>query len=309
MVRPDLSIVIVTYNALTLLETCINSIYRSTQRVKFEIIFVDNGSVDRTKEWVLARLPECTLIENRHNVGFAKANNQAMRIAKGRYCLLLGADTEILPGVFDRMVDFMDSHQEVGIAGCKLLNPDFTDQGTARSFPTAISALFGRRTMLTRLFPSCRFVKRYLTGLFVTTGEPFEVDWVSGTGLTIRREAIEDIGLLDEGFFMYWEDADWCHRAKERGWKVYCVPQAQVLHYEGKSSTNREKGHGQGAYTGQWRYILEFHKSVFRYYCKHCAKSWLHPMRPVAFLGLSLRAGTLIALDAARRTVGEWTRQ
>ena len=159
-----------------------------------------------------AGYPHVRVIEMGSNTGFARANNRAIAAASGRFVFLLNPDTVPEAGSIDRLVDFLDRTPAAAVAAPRLLNPDLTDQGTARSFPTASAAVFGRRSALSKLFPRNPWSQRYLVGRSVGGSEPFTVDWVSGAAMMVRRSVIDRIGGLDEGFFMHWEDADWCRR-------------------------------------------------------------------------------------------------
>lgn len=288
----DLAIIIVNYNTRDLLDQCLRSVYGSSSRIGFGVIVVDNGSTDGSGQVVRQRYAGTRLLECGRNLGFARANNLGIRHADSRYVLLLNSDTEMSPDGLDHMVQFLDACPKAAVVGPRLLNTDLTDQGVARAFPTPMAVLFGRKTLLTRLWPDNPFSKRYLIGRHYTGADPFEVDSVSGACLMARRAAIEEIGLLDERFFMYWEDIDWCYRFKMAGWKVYCVPRARVIHHEGQSSKRQSS-----------RLTAEFHRSVYRYYCKHHAPSAYHPMRWLALAGLSARAALLIGANLARSRV------
>jgi len=296
----DLNIIIVNYNTKDLLKQCIESIYKNTLKTKFEIIVIDNNSCDGSVEMIEGEYSHIKTISNRENFGFAKACNMGLIVGQGRYSLLLNSDTVILPSALDIMKRFMDENPEVGIIGSKIYYPDYTVQGTARRFPTPFNALFGRKSVLTRLFPNNRFSEKYLICLNMNCTGPFEVDWVAGSCLMIKREVIKEIGLLDEGFRMYWEDADWCYRAKKKGWKIYYVPEAQIIHYEGKSSKDQNA-----------KLIIQFHKSVYRYYRKHQIKSELNPMNLIALTGLSMRASIQLILNFMKKLIrsdGEYFR-
>ena len=293
----DLDIIIVNYNTKDYLKKCIESIYKNTHKTNFEIIVVDNDSNDGSVRMIEDVFPDVKLIVNQRNLGFAKANNKGLVAGQGRYCLLQNSDTLVLPSSIDIMKEFMDKHSEVGIIGSKTFYPDHTVQGTARSFPTPVNAVFGRKSLLTRLMPNNRFSQQYLTCLAENYTEPFEVDWVAGSCLMIKRKVIEEIGLLDERFWMYWEDADWCYRAKKKGWKICCVPDAQIIHYEGVSSN------GQNA-----RLIMEFNKSVYRYYRKHHIKSPWSPMNLFALIVLSIRTSIHLAMYFTKSLLGRLQR-
>jgi GT2 family glycosyltransferase len=202
--------------------------------------------------------------------------------------LLLNSDAEVLTGAIDALVEFLDRTPGAGVSAPLLLNSDLTDQGTARAFPSPANVLFGRKSPLTRLFPSNRWSRRYLVGRTHHGLEPFRVDWVSGACMMVRRAAFERAGLLDERFFMYWEDADWCRRIGREGFGVYCVPRAPVIHHEGGSSGRRPA-----------HLVWAFHRSVYRYYTKHDAPQAWNPLRVVAAVGLATRALSIVALNAA----------
>jgi len=289
-----LSIIIVSYNAATYLRSCLESIFEPNHGFSFETIVVDNKSTDNSVATVRKEFPQVRLVENSHNAGFAKANNIGLAKATGKYVLFLNSDTKILGDGLSRLIHFLDKNQEVGVVAPKLVYPDFTDQGVARQFPTPINAFFGRKTLLTRLFPTNRFSKRYLKCLQHTSNASFEVDWVSGASLMTRKEILDTEGSFDEKFFMYWEDLDLCYRIKKAGWNVYCVPTAIVVHFEGKSTSPKVSN----------RSIIEFNKGVYRYYRKHHIHSFFEMKNIIAVLGLTLRALSLLAFNQIKK--GKW---
>ncbi len=282
-----LSIIIVNYNTKDFLKQCLKSLYEVKHSFSFETIVVDNTSHDGSIAMTRENFSQVCIVENSENVGFARANNIGISSAEGEYVLLLNSDTRVVGNALEKMVLYLDNHPEVAIVTGRLVYPDFTDQGVARMFPTPMNGLFGRMSLLTRLFPHNRFSRRYLTSRSFTSNEPFEVDWVSGACLMVRKDILDDVGFLDEGFFMYWEDADLCYRIKQLGWKVYCVPEAMVIHYEGKSSPKKSS-----------RLIIEFNKGVYRYYRKHHIRSFFEIMNFVAIVSLTVRALALIAVNA-----------
>jgi len=258
----DLSVIILNYNVMDFLRQCLKSIYDNTHQITFEVLVVDNNSKDDSVKMVKEEFPEVKVIENSYNAGFAKANNQGLEISRGRYAILLNNDTLILPGALDKLVQFMDEHPETGAVGSKVLNADGTIQLSCRSFPSHINAIFNSSSPLTKLFPKNRFSSKYLMKDW-DHNKGREVDWISGACLLVRREVVEDVGGLDEDYFMFCEDTDWCYRIKKRGWKIYYVPEASIIHYGGQAS----KLHSN-------RVIIEHHKSMWLFYNKHYRKDY-----------------------------------
>jgi N-acetylglucosaminyl-diphospho-decaprenol L-rhamnosyltransferase len=289
---PDVSIVLVSFNVRDLLASCLAAVRATVHAHTYEVFVVDNASTDGSPEMVSEQFPDVTLIALDSNPGFSRANNHAIHKARGRHVLLLNCDTRVEPGAVDRMIDFLDACPRAGVVAPLLLNEDMTDQGTARAFPTPAAAVFGRRSPLTRAFPRNRWSRRYLVGRHRHGDEPFEVDWVSGACLAVPRPVVEGLGGLDEGFFMYWEDADLCRRIKATGRSVHCVPSARVIHLEGRSRRG-------------WpaRHVWIFHQSVFRYYAKHHARGWAHPARPAVAAGLVARAGLIVSKNLISQLV------
>jgi GT2 family glycosyltransferase len=294
---PDLSILIVSYNTRHLLSSCLQSLAAACQRHSYEAIVADNASSDDSVEMLRRDWPGVHVIEMGSNTGFARANNRAMAEARGRYFLLLNSDTNALGNSLDRLIDFLDATPSAGVAAPRLLNSDLTDQGTARAFPTPAAAIFGRKSAITRLFPHNPWTKRYMLGRAHEGGDPFSVDWVSGAGMMVSRLVVDRVGGLDEGFFMHWEDADWCRRIKDAGWAVYCVPVSEVVHHEGKSEQMYGGVDRRGRIGRPPRLCWEFHRSAYRYFVKHHASHPLNPFRWAAAAGLMVRAGVIIAAN------------
>ncbi len=231
----DLSIIIVNYNVKEFLENALISIKKAIEGINAEIFVVDNASEDGSVEMIKQKFPEVNLIANSENLGFAKANNQALKLARGKYILLINPDTIVQEDTFKVLISFLESHPECGMVGCKVLNPDGTLQlACRRSFPTPWVA-FTKMIGLSSLFPKSKIFAKYnLT--YLNPDEVAEVDAVSGSFMMIRREVYESVGGLDEDFFMYGEDIDWCYRIKKAGWKIYYVPFTQIIHFKGEST-------------------------------------------------------------------------
>ncbi|RPI01270.1 MAG: glycosyltransferase, partial [Ignavibacteriae bacterium] len=232
---PEVSVIIVNYNVRDFLSQSLLSIQKALKGIRSEIFVVDNASDDGSAQMVRHRFPNIHLIANTDNLGFAKANNIGLRKARGQYILLINPDTIVQEDTIRVMVEFLNSHPEAGLAGCKILNPDGSFQPACRrSFPTpwvAFTRIFG----LSKLFPHSKLFGKYnLT--YLNTEETYPVDAVSGSFMMVRKETFENIGGLDESYFMYGEDIDWCFRIREAGWRVYYVHSTQIIHYKGEST-------------------------------------------------------------------------
>jgi N-acetylglucosaminyl-diphospho-decaprenol L-rhamnosyltransferase len=235
----DLSVVIVNWNVRDLLRRCLHSVAESSKaetpkRLSVQVIVVDNGSSDGSVPMLRGEFPQIKLIANEANLGFTRANNQGLSISDGRYALLLNPDTEVLDRALGEMVAYMDLHPAVGALGPQLIYADGRVQSSRRRFP-GLDTAFLEGTFLQQSFPRSRILSRYYV-LDRPENETQEVDWLVGACLLMRREALDQVGPLDERFFMYSEEMDWCYRAKGRGWNVVYLPAAQVIHHEGKSS-------------------------------------------------------------------------
>lgn len=237
-----LSIIIVNYNTKQLIADCINSIEKNHVNTTYEIVVVDNHSSDGSIDMLKLEYSHVKLIANNYNAGFAKANNQGLEMCSGDYILLLNSDTIVLKNAISTLVDFMDSHIDTAICGPKLLNSDMTLQlPCRRGFPKLINSV-SYFSGISRLFPKSRVFGSYLM-TYMDSGINHEVDAVSGACLLVKRKILPEIGgLLDEAFFMHFEDIDLCYRAKKSGYQVYYVHNAEVIHLKGQSSGHRSSG-------------------------------------------------------------------
>ena len=256
-----ISIVIVNYNTARLTAACLESILKDNWDVDAEIFVVDNGSSDGSVEMLEEQYPQVRLIANGENLGFARANNLALREAKGKYVLILNPDTVLPPGTLQKVIRFMDIHPKIGVLGPKLVKADGSmDLACRRSFPTVLD-VYLRLLGVDRLFPKSKLFGHYNL-LYLDPSKSYEVDSVAGAFMLVRRQAIDEVGLFDERFFMYAEDLDWCYRFKLAGWKVFYLADVEVLHYKGKS-TRQEYS----------RMIREFYKAGFQLYQKYHAEN------------------------------------
>ncbi len=312
----DLSVIIVNYNVRELLEQALDSVFRAAKGLAVEVFVVDNNSVDGSVEMVRTRFPQVHLLVNTHNVGFSRANNQAIRRARGRYLLLLNPDTIVQEDTLRTMVDFLDAHSDVGAAGCKILNPDGTfAPESRRAFPTPAVAFY-RMIGLSRLFPRSRRFGRY-NMTYLSPDVETEVDALSGSCMFVRHAALYfsrvayerlcrdglgatahllpgglqpdgGAGLLDEAFFMYGEDLDWCYRIQQAGWKIVYTPRTQIIHYKGESTKK-----------GELRYVRLFYGAMLRFVEKHFRDRYPPVFLSLLRTGIALRAG----LSALHRSI------
>jgi GT2 family glycosyltransferase len=230
----NVSIVIVNWNTEKILHDCLKSVYANTGNLKCEVIVVDNASSDGSVEMVKNDFPDVILIENESNRGFAAANNQGMSIAVGEYVLLLNSDTVILDNAIVKTISFADANPKAAVMACKVLNRDRTLQSTCFLFPSILNLILSM-TCLDRLFPNNRiFGRERLT--WCAWEDVLEVDVVAGCFMLVRRKAIEEVGVMDEEYFMYAEETDWCYRFKQRRWRVVFTPVGEIIHIGGVSS-------------------------------------------------------------------------
>ncbi len=251
--RVDVSAIVVNWNTRDLLARCLGSLYETTQE-SLQVIVVDNASQDGSTEMVRKRFPQVLLIENDENVGFARANNQAMPLAQGRYLLLFNSDAIAQPGAIHALVTLADAQPRAGIVGAQLLNPDGTFQASYTPFPTLWQE-FLILTGLGRAMYGAHYPSR---GPEEKKG-PQEVDRVEGACMLVRREAYAQVGGLDEGYFMYAEEVDWCYAMKQIGWQVWYQPAARVIHFGGSSSRHRQPQREVDLYQSRVRFFRKHH--------------------------------------------------
>lgn len=218
----DLSIIIVNWNTKELLSQCLCSIYETGSFFTFEVIVVDNGSTDDSVALVEKQFPDVKLIKNDRNLGFASANNQGLAIGCGRYFMLLNSDTIVLPGAIDTLIQMADQNPNVGMIGPKLLNMDGSLQKSWANFPSFVSELTGQN-----------FGKRIPVPGIPNT---FEIDWMMGACMLVRSKVLQDVGKMDEDYFFYSEETDWCFRIKKKNWRIWYTTNTQIYHLWGGST-------------------------------------------------------------------------
>jgi len=248
----DVSIVIVAWNVRELLYDCMKSVYEQTNGISFEVIYVDNGSKDGSVEMVKKEFPDVRIIENERNEGFIRANNQAIEVAQGRYVLLLNSDTVVLDNAIEKTVTFADAHPEAAVIGCRVLNPDMTLQRSCFMYPSILN-MFLAATYLYKIFPKNRFLGRE-DMTWWDYDDAREVETICGCFSLVRSEAISQVGLMDERYFMYADDPDWCYRFKKSGWKIMFTSGARIIHLGGQNAKHMRR---------EFRWQLEGSKLIF----------------------------------------------
>ena len=248
----DLSIVIVNWNTLPLLRSCLESVLQENESLSMETLVVDNASTDGSADMVSHDFPWVRLIRNSENVGFARANNQAILDSTGRYVFLLNSDTQVKEGAIRTLVQFMDKHPETGAVGPKIIHPQGRLRVLSCGYQPTLRTVFYHYFFLSRLFPN----RRAFRGLNLIGGRDdacaLPVEWLSGAALMVRRQTVEQVGLLDERWFMYAEDMEWCDRIGKAGWTIFHVPDATVAHQFGAS------GHADERVSTMW--VESLHK-------------------------------------------------
>lgn len=289
---PDLSVIVVSYNTRTLLQQCLESICSQVEqepkaggideRIAAEIIVIDNASSDGSQAMVRAEFPRIRLLENVQNAGFARACNQGLNEGVGRLFLLLNPDAVLRENALTELIAFLDSHPTVGLVGPKLIYPDGSFQHSSFRFPTLPMTFLD-------FFPiNHRLINSRLNGRYPRRiqAHPFAIDHPLGACMLVRREAVDDVGLLDESFFMYCEEVDWCYRLKSAGWSIYCVPSAVVVHHSG-ASARQMRG----------EMFVELHRSRYRLFRKHYSRRFF------------IAAKLITRLGVLRETVRTWLAQ
>jgi GT2 family glycosyltransferase len=280
-------ILIVNYNSTDALLKCLDSVFNTNGDIFIKVFVYDNNSHDNV-DAILRKFPQVDLVKSRCNNGFARGVNCLLEKGRAPYVMLLNPDTIIFKDLFEKSLNYMDANQDVGIMGPKVVNRDGSTQGSARSFPSLHTALFGRSSLFTRLFPNNRFSRANILTLDSDGKKLIEADWVSGACMIVRRKAMKDIGAMDERFFMYWEDADWCKRMWQKRWKVIYNPCVSIMHYVGGSSSQ-----------SIFRSVLSFHRSTYKFFKKYNQDSSFLLHTSMKFI-IYLRFCVIISMHGAK---------
>ncbi|HEY3298764.1 MAG TPA: glycosyltransferase family 2 protein [Armatimonadota bacterium] len=271
----ELSIIIVNWNTSEYLRRCLESIITRPFAGECEVIVADNCSKDSSAQMVRDEFPEVVLIANDHNLGYAAGNNQGIRRSSGEYVLLLNPDTEVKEGTLDTLVQFLKNHRDAGAVACRLIGPDGKVQSSCRSFPDPAGVMF-EYSKLSRLFPQSRVFGRYRMTYFDYETE-VEVDQPMASCLMLTRKALDDVGMIDEEFPIFFNEVDWLFRAKQKGWKVYFTPETEIIHHGG-ASTRQVKP----------EMVRESHRSLAKFYRKHYRSRIFPPLYWFIMAAISL---------------------
>ena len=292
----DISFVTVNFRTPELVDRLVSSIRQNPPPASYEIVVVDNGSPDRSVEAIRAQHADIKPIELPKNVGFGAGNNRGVEQASGHFLVLINSDCEVAEESFGPALEYMKRNPEVGIIGLRTYKPSGEIEQSARGFPDPSTGLFGRSTFLGKLAQKGKgglgkstLAKKNLL-VDESKTEPYDVDWVAGTIMMIRRECWSAVSGFDEGFFMYWEDADLCYRAKQKGFRTVYFPGGKIIHKSGSSASLNPAPS-----------IRFFHQSAYRYVAKHISPG-VTPLRVFAWIALNLRATLLIAKARARKS-------
>jgi GT2 family glycosyltransferase len=288
--RPDISISIVSRGTRELLEGCLKSLVGTDTRVNFEVWVVDNASRDGTLDMLKASFPQVGVICLDSNEGYTHPMNRGLQSGVGRYLMQLNPDTVVQPGMLDRLLEYMESHPDVGICTPKVLNRDGSLQRQCRRSAARPWDVLTYFTGLSRLFPHSRMFGRYLM-TYMDPDTIHEAEAVSGSCMLIRREVVDQIGYLDEQFYAYQEDADFCFRVRQAGWKIVYVPTACIVHFGGQG----------GSLSEPYPAILAWHRSYYLYYRKNLARDYFFLVNGLMYLGMGVKLGMSLLVNALRK--------
>jgi hypothetical protein len=283
-----LAVVIVNYQSYDELHSCLASIERTCGDAS--VVVVDHESDRTAADRLLARFPWIQLLRMAGNDGFAAGVNAGARATSAPLLLLLNPDCVLEPNACCRLTRFLDEHPDVAVAGPRIRNADGSVQASARRFPDVTTTIAGRSSWLTRVLPGNPMSRRNLPARNPNDVTPLEVDWVSGACMCVRRQAFDAVNGLDDGFFLYWEDADFCRRLKHAGWRTMFVPAAGAVHVGGRSSRHAADAS-----------LEAFHESAYRLYRKHSGPA-ARLLAPVVYAGLRLRLAFMKRLIHSRRS-------
>jgi GT2 family glycosyltransferase/lipopolysaccharide/colanic/teichoic acid biosynthesis glycosyltransferase len=275
--RITVSVIIVNYNVKEYLAQLLLSLERALEAISHEIIIVDNHSIDGSVQFFKDKNFKIRIIENAENLGFGRANNQALKICKGKYVVLINPDTVVQEDTFIRMINFFDNNQDASVATCKIIDPAGNFSVDCRhSIPTP-SVAFWKVLGLSKLFPKSRLFGKY-NMTYLDPDQTYSIPAISGSFMMMKKEVLDQVGLFDEQFFMYCEDIDLCHRITQAGFKIYYFPETQIIHYKGESTKKDNLD-----------YVKTFNKSLYQFFQKYYASKSIFLFRWLVMIGIFLR--------------------
>lgn len=291
--HPALTILIVNWNAASYLNDCLRSVLATIGDVSAELIVVDANSTDNSPAIVKSLWPSAKVITVDEDVGYVRGNNLGLKQARGRYTMFLNSDTVIHPGAFHELIRFLDEHPEVGAVSGAILNPDGSDQGVVRRFPTFMNGIFGRRSLVSRVFPNNRWYRRYMQSRQEQGAEPFRTEILSACSMVVRTSLVRAMGGMDERFRFYWVDAELCGRIARRGFQIFCVPRARIMHHEGK-------GGSTSTFAKRLKMNVAFHRGAYLAYVEFRQLREYDPRRLFAKFILTARMILLLGAQFLR---------
>lgn len=293
MTTPTVSAIVASWEDWPKLSACLESLH-AQKSPDIEVIVIDNNSRDGTAERVAERFPQVRLMRNSTNVGHTQAVNQGFTLGNGKFVLVLDSDTEIKEGCVRLLMEFLEQRPDVAMVAPRTFNTDGTVQESARNFPSMMSGLLGRQSLLTQLFPNSAFSKRYLARAFIGVTEPFRVQQIGGACMFFRRTLLGIVGPWDSRYFGYFVDTDWCRTMHSRGLNIYCLPAAQIIHHEGNARLQRKTP----------RRIWIFNFGAYQYYTKWHTFGFWDPRSLFAGTMLLGRTAIQIVANALPRSGG-----
>ena len=285
----DLSIIIVSFNTRQLLKDCLDSIGSATNNIKLEIFVVDNNSSDGTAAMIKKDYPKVKLLANKKNLGFSKANNQALKLAKGKYVLILNPDTKLAHDTISEMIKFMEENPKIAVSTCNVELPNGQlDRDCRRHFPTPWRA-FCHFSKLEKLFPRSRLFDQYYFG-YLSPATEHEIDSCVGAFMMVRQSIVKKVGLFDEDFFFYGEDLDWCWRFKDAGYKIRYTPITKIIHYKGAASgiKSASKHISKATKESKKKALVESTRAMELFYKKHYVNEYPFFITWLVIFGIKL---------------------
>jgi len=295
MSKPELSVLIVAWNGGELLERCVASVLASEDTPRLEVVIFDNASVDGSVDAAEQRFPDVVIHRNAENIGHRGGFNRGIRLVGADLILLLDMDTELAPDALKVLYEFIRERADVDMCAPRLFNADGTVQESARRLPNAWSGLFGRQTLITRLFPNNRFSRRYLMADQHEREDPYSVTALSSAAMLFRRSLIDEVGAWDDDYPGYWVDMDWCMRLHRAGKRLFCVPRSRMVHHDNFHHRKRQSP----------RRVWIFHYGAWLLYRKHYTYGVLDPRSLLAFAALGARGCVLLALNFIQPSADE----